>query len=217
MDFVNNDQIPGTLNTAQRFEAKLGLLTAVSQNSASKLARALSIYEMMVKIYGRSVLRLYIKAKPHKYGIKLWAICCACSGYSLIQNIYLGSTVGKVGGKDVVLQLTQVYLGKDHVIYCDRFFSHLNLAAFLCSQQTGMVGTSTLTTLPHDIEYIVRNINSLTSAYKWFNYMANYKYHPRAGEGPENQLDAEEPVCLLNWIAIFTHLIQIPKKLLIES
>ena len=74
LHFANNTQIPATFNTAQRFEAKLGnLLTAVNKNSASLLtpARALSIDEMMVKFYGRSVLRQYIKAKPNKYGIKL--------------------------------------------------------------------------------------------------------------------------------------------------
>ena len=93
LHFANNDQIPATLNTAQRFEAKIGnLLTAVNRNCAYFLAaaRALSFDEMMVKFYGRSVLHLYIKAKPHKYGIKLWAICSACCGYSIKQNIYIG-------------------------------------------------------------------------------------------------------------------------------
>ena len=143
LHFTNNNQIPATLNTAQRFEVKLGnLLTAVNINSASLLtpARALSIDEMMVKFYGRSVLRQYIKAKPHKYGIKLWAICCACCGYSLKQNIYLGSTVESVGGRDVVLQLTQPYLDKGHVIYCDRFFSHMDLAAYLPTLTTNWHG-----------------------------------------------------------------------------
>ena len=165
LHFTNNNQIPATLNTAQRFEVKLGnLLTAVNKNSASLLttARALSIDEMMVKFHGRSVLRQYIKAKPHKYGIKLWAICCACCGYSLKQNIYLGSTVESVGGRDVVLQLTQPYLDKGHVIYCDRFFSHMDLAAYLRSRQTGMIGTSSLTKLPNDLEYLTRNMHPLT-------------------------------------------------------
>ena len=113
LNLDNNHRLPATLNTAQRFGAKLGnILTAVNTNSASLLtpARALSIDEMMVKFYGRSVLHQYIKAKPHKYGIKLWAICCACCGYSLKQNIYLGSTVKSVGGRDVVLQLTQRHI-----------------------------------------------------------------------------------------------------------
>ena len=137
---------------------------------------------MMVKFYGRSVLRQYIKAKPHKYGIKLWAICCACCSYSLKQNIYLGSTIESVGGRDVVLQLIQPYLDKGHVIYCDRFFSHMDLAAYLRSRQTGMVATSSLTKLPNDLEYLSRNMHPLTWAYKWFNCKAKFTYHPRAGE-----------------------------------
>ena len=134
---------------------------------------------MMVKFYGRNVLRQYIKAKPHKYGIKLWAICCECCGYSIKQNIYLEGTVEKVGGRDVVLQLTQPYLEKGHVVYCDRLFSNMDLAAYLRSRQTGMVGTSNLTTLPHDLDYPARNMHPLTWAYKWFNYKANFTYNPR--------------------------------------
>ena len=203
LHFTNNNQIPATLNTAQRFEVKLGnLLTAVNINSASLLtpARALSIDEMMVKFYDRSVLGVYIKAKPHKYGIKLWAICCACCGYSLKQNIYLGSTVESVGGRGVVLQLIQPYLDKGHVIYCDRFFFHMDLVAYLRSRQTGVVGTSSLTKLPNDLEYLARNMHPLTWAYKWFICKAKFTYHPRAGEGPDQELHAEEPVCLLIWM-----------------
>ena len=118
----------------------------------------------MLKSYGSSVLCQYIKAKPQRYGIKLWAICSACCGYSLKQNIYLGSIVESVGGRDVVLQLTQPYLDEGHVIYCDRFFSHMDLAAYLRSRQTGMVGTSSLTKLPNDLEYLARNMHPLTWA-----------------------------------------------------
>ena len=63
-----------------------------------RLQLLLSIDEMMLKFYGKSVLRQYMPAKPNKYGIKLWAVACACCGYSLTQNIYLGSSVQSVGG-----------------------------------------------------------------------------------------------------------------------
>ena len=44
------------------------LLTAVNTNNSKLLQpdRSLSIDEIMVKFYGRSVLRQYIKAKPNK-------------------------------------------------------------------------------------------------------------------------------------------------------
>ena len=71
---------------------------------------------------------------------------------------------------------------------------------YLRSRQTGMVGTSSLTKLPNDLEYLARNMHPLTWAYKWFNCKAKFTYHPRAGEGPDQELHAEEPVCLLIWM-----------------
>ena len=103
LHLVNNHKIPLTLDSARRFKAKLGKqLKAVCTNSAKLLlpARALSIDEMMVTFYGRNVIRQYIPAKPHKYGVKLWAICCSCCGYFLTQSIYLGSSVQSEGGRD---------------------------------------------------------------------------------------------------------------------
>ena len=118
---------------------KQSLVHSIQRSTTiARTSESLSIDEMMVKFYGRSIVRQYIKSKPHKFGIKLWSICCACCGYSLTQNIYLGSTVESVGGRDVVLQLSQAYLDKGHVIYCDRFFSHLDLATNLRSRQTGI-------------------------------------------------------------------------------
>ena len=201
LHFANNEQINPSLTTAERFGAKLGtLLTAVNTNSSNLLqpARSLSIDEIMVKFYGRSVLRQYIKAKPNKYGIKLWSICCACCGYSLAQDLYLGSTVEAVGGRDVVLQLANPYLDKGHIIYCDRFFSHLDLAAYLRSRRAGMVGTSALTQLPPDLQYLVTNMHPLTWAYKWFMCQGKFKHRPIIG--PTMQLQATEPVCLLVWM-----------------
>ena len=58
-----------------------------------------------------------------------------------------------------MLQLTQPHLDRGHVVYCDKFFSNKDLAAYLRLRQTGMVGTSNLTTLPHDLDYIASNIN----------------------------------------------------------
>ena len=164
--FANDNQLSAT-HTAQHFQAKLcNILTAVNANSASLLtpARSISIDEMMVKFYGMSVLRQYIKAKPRKYGIKHLDICFVCCGYSLKQNstllpIYLGSTVELVGVRVVVLQLTQPYLNKGHVIYCDIFFSDMDLAAYLLSRQTCMVGKSSLSKLPNDLKYLARNMH----------------------------------------------------------
>ena len=139
LHFANNEEINPTLTTAKRFEAKLGiLLTSLNTNSAYLLqpARSLSIDEIMVKFYGRSVLRQYIKA--------------------------------------------------------------LDLAAYLRSRRTSMVGTSALTQQPSDLQYLVTNMHPLTWVYIWFMCQAKFKYRPKIG--PTEQLQATEPVCILVWM-----------------
>ena len=202
LHLANNEKIPQHFDAARRFEYKLGnQLTAVCTNSAKLIspARALSIDEMVVKFYGRSIVRQHIPSKPHKYGVKLWGLCCACCGYSLNQSLYLGSSGQAEGGRDVVIQLGEPYFDKGHVIYCDRFFSHLDLAAYLRARSTGLVGTANTNTLPHDLSHLVSIMHPLTWAYKWFNCAANISTKKRQEAGLPD-LQAEETVCLLVWM-----------------
>ena len=113
-------------------------------------------------------------------------------------GLYLGSTVEAVGGREVVLQLANPYLDKGHIIYCDRFFSHFDIADYLRSRRTGMFGTSALTQLPPDLQYLVTNMHPLTWEYKWFMCQAKFKHRPKIG--PTMQLQATEPFCLLVWM-----------------
>ena len=154
----------------------------------------------MVKFYGRSVVRQYMPQKPTKYGVKLWGLCCSCCGYSITQEMYLGSTVEVVGGRQVVIQLAEPYFHKGHVIYCDRFFSHLDLAAYLRSVGTGMVGTSNMkpTSLPPDLAYLVDNMHPLTWCYKWYNYQGKIEYRDKQGE--KRIVPVDEAVCVLIWM-----------------
>ena len=200
LHLADNEQIGENLIAAKRFEAKMGNMLSSFNNNSKRLlapARSLSIDEMMVKFYGRSVIRQYIKSKPTKYGVKLWSICCSCCGYSLTQNIYLGSTAEKVGGRDVVLQLTEPYLDKGHIIYCDRFFSHLDLASYLRSRNRGMVGTSNLKSLPADMSYLVQQMHPLTWVFKWFHQKADIKYN---FNGVIRHVEAYEPVSIVVWM-----------------
>ena len=50
------------------------------------------------------------------------------------------------------------------MVYCDRFFSHLDLASYLRAKKIEMVGTSPLTSLQPDFDYLVNNMDSLTWA-----------------------------------------------------
>ncbi|XP_058809866.1 piggyBac transposable element-derived protein 3-like [Phymastichus coffea] len=77
---------------------------------------ALSIDEMMVKFFGRSVLKQFIRGKPIRFRIKLWALCSA-SGYLFDFEIYCGKSSNKddklsncVLGSRVVINLLQVVI-----------------------------------------------------------------------------------------------------------
>ncbi|UYV73243.1 hypothetical protein LAZ67_10002324 [Cordylochernes scorpioides] len=50
----------------------------------------LTIDEAMCPFRGRVGFRVYIKGKPHKYGIKIFQICEAVSGYAYNLDIYTG-------------------------------------------------------------------------------------------------------------------------------
>ena len=152
-----------------------------------------------MKFYGRSLIRQYIPAKPHKYDVKLWAICCSCCGYSLTQSFYLGNSVQSEGGRDVVIELAEPYFYKEYVVFCDRFFSHLDLAAYPRARSTGLVGTTNGKSLPSDLNYLVSIMHPLTWAYKWFNLRSKIITKKRK-EASLPDLEAEELVCLLVWM-----------------
>ena len=63
-----------------------------------------------------------------------------------------------------------------------------------------MVGTSSTTKLPPDLDYLVTHMHPLTWAYKWYNCDAKFTYRPRRG-GDEVTLVAEKQlVCTLVWM-----------------
>lgn len=76
---------------------------------------ALSIDEMMAKYYGRCVLKQFIKGKPIRFGIKLWALC-SYSGFLFHFEIYCGKNAKDnllpniALGSRVVLQMLQPLL-----------------------------------------------------------------------------------------------------------
>lgn len=69
---------------------------------------ALSIDEMMVKYYGRFKLKQFIKSKPIRFGIKLWALCSA-NGYAFNFDIYCGKN-------EEVVKLAKCALGSRVVL-----------------------------------------------------------------------------------------------------
>lgn len=116
---------------------------------------SLSIDEMMIKFFGRTVLKQFIKDKPIRFGIKLWALCTS-NGFVLELDIYCGKNDGindakfskcSLGSRAVMKMLYTFLItvskrdvSKYH-LYFDRFFTSPDLLVHLKKQNLRATGT----------------------------------------------------------------------------
>ena len=92
--------------------------------------------EQLVGFRGRGPFRVYMKSKPDRYGIKIWANCKNPSGYVWNSQVYTGQIFfapEKKQGQRVVLDLVKG-LGQGYRVICDNFFTSLELAKELAKQ-----------------------------------------------------------------------------------
>lgn len=108
----------------------------------------LSVDESLVATKARSVMTQYIPTKHSKFGIKLWMLVEAVTGYIMRIIVYRGkqydpTPVGRHQATDVVHKLLAEshLLYKNYHVYCDSFFSSINLARHLLSFGTYLTGT----------------------------------------------------------------------------
>lgn len=107
-------------------------------------SESMTVDEQLVTFRGRCPFRQYIKSKPGRYGIKIWAICDSDNSYVWAMEIYAGK---KASGREVnqgervVLSLTQDIQKSGRNITCDNFFTSIGLARKLLSRQLTIVGT----------------------------------------------------------------------------
>ena len=85
--------------------------------------------------------RVYIKNKPHKYGIKLYELCDSKSGFVCDFEVMCG--VPNLSNKpfDVVDRLIDPLKGRGHTLYCDNYYTNPALADHLAEHDTMLVGT----------------------------------------------------------------------------
>lgn len=127
---------------------------------------ALAVDEMMVKFRGRTILKQFIRNKPVRFGIKMWALCSS-EGFLFDCDIYCGKnsksfffdnkeTLNKCAlGSCVVVGLLQNLLSsvvprnlvKYHV-YFDNFFTSPDLLVHL--KKIGLKATGTV--IPNRIQ-----------------------------------------------------------------
>lgn len=105
----------------------------------------LCIDEIMVAYKGKYCqIRQYMRAKPVKYGIKIWCVCSSKSRYVWNINVYLGkdgekSVIGT--GHDVVLALIQGLEHRRYVCMMDNYFSGVQLFDTLLKHGFYAIGT----------------------------------------------------------------------------
>ena len=89
-----------------------------------------SLDESMVKFKGRLGFRQYMPAKPIKWGVKIWSLCEADTGYLYNFQIYTGKDEGvqeKGLSHRVVMDLCTPLFGTSAHIYMDNYYSSVPL------------------------------------------------------------------------------------------
>ena len=104
----------------------------------------LTIDEAICPFRGRIFFRVYIKGKPHKYGIKIFELCEAKSDYVYNLDVYTGAHPTNSEHNtafSVVDRLCDKTKGKGHCVYMDRWFSSPKIFDYLWGCKTKAAGT----------------------------------------------------------------------------
>ncbi|KAJ8364440.1 hypothetical protein SKAU_G00132710 [Synaphobranchus kaupii] len=104
----------------------------------------LSIDERTVATKARIGFKQYMKAKPTKWGFKLFVLSDACNGYTCDFNVYTGkqkSPTGKGQSHDAVINLLTPYLGTGYQVYVDNWYTSTALFQELHGMRFGACGT----------------------------------------------------------------------------
>ena len=104
----------------------------------------ISIDEMMIGTRCKVSFLQYLPKKPTRFGIKVWVNSEAKSGYVLSLQIYTGAADNpeKKGlANRVVMDLVQMYEGKNHFLYVHNFYTSPALLIDLLKKEIYCTGT----------------------------------------------------------------------------
>jgi hypothetical protein len=105
----------------------------------------LTVDEQLLGYRGRIPGRTYMPSKPKKYGLKIFWLCEAGSGFALNGRIYTGrgpnEPVHRNLGKDIVMDLCSPYFRTNRDIVTDNFFTSHALAKDLLANGLTLLGT----------------------------------------------------------------------------
>ncbi|KAK7175582.1 hypothetical protein R3I93_002491 [Phoxinus phoxinus] len=143
---VHNDQKKGTPAYDRLFRLK-PLLDDIKHACRSFYhpRQNLSVDERMVATKAHSGMTQYMKAKPTKWGFKLFVLADSSIGYTLDFAVYTGKSVFASGvglAYDSVMSLVdKSFLGSGYNVYVDNFYTSPKLFMDLYSMNFGACGT----------------------------------------------------------------------------
>ncbi|XP_071100529.1 piggyBac transposable element-derived protein 4-like [Haliotis cracherodii] len=110
------------------------------------LHRQVSVDEAMIPFKGRLSIKQYMRDRPVKFGVKVWVLADAVTGYCSNFEVYAGKYGTVVDRRlglsgQVVVTLCKEILGKGHIIFTDNFYTSPTLADYLLLKETYLCGT----------------------------------------------------------------------------
>lgn len=158
--YMSRDRYRGILNTIH-FSSNMGphpndrlwkirpIMSMLLQNMQAYFRpfQNLVIDESLVLFKGRVAFTKYIPSKRHRLGIKFYVICDCQTGYVLDFVVYTGTDVD-IAQNDplgfsgaVVKHLMVNFLGKNHILYTDNYYTSPILSQYLKEHRTESCGT----------------------------------------------------------------------------
>ena len=100
------------------------------------------IDESLIPFRGRIIFRQYLKQKKHKYGIKIFKLCCN-RGYTYKFHVYSGKALDKQNTtpSNIVISLLKNLFHKGHTLCTDNWYTSVDLANKLIRKNTHLMGT----------------------------------------------------------------------------
>jgi hypothetical protein len=144
------------------------------------------IDEQLLAFRGRCPFKVYMPAKPSKYGVKIWIAADVETSYCLNFQVYTGKEgrLPEVGqGTRVVVELSDFMNGSGRNCTADNFFSSLTLSRTLLSRGMTFIGTirKNKPFLPSAITNI-QGRETLTSKFAFQKGCTLVSYIPKKGK-----------------------------------
>ena len=142
---VCDPSLPSTAPKGSKVKPLLDLLCPRFASLFSP-GREIAIHEAMISFKGQVSSKQYVKGKPTPWGIKAYTLADSQTGYISYLRLYFGKDTDILQNRllhstRVVCTLSQPLSGKNHALYCDRFYTSPELAVELEKQGTFLTGT----------------------------------------------------------------------------